>query len=90
MKRVIPKDQRAADRHKKMRDLLTTHNCHRIAEFAGPETTDPCHMELWGVPHRGTLILQFWSEGGVSTYADWPTGVTWEELETFLSQPKQT
>ncbi len=41
-------------------------------------------FQVWA-GRKGTLILQVWKDGhGVSTYADWALGHTFEELKAAL------
>ena len=53
----------------------------------GPKGARHSTMEFW-TGKSGVVICQFWDQDGVNTFADWPTGITFEELEKFLSKAR--
>lgn len=71
--------------YNRVKTMLIAQNGYCAWEMACPKDfPNQFRLECWVMPAKGVLLLQVWKEGGVTTYADWPTGHTWEELEALL------
>ena len=74
----------------KTREILRKHDGHLLDEFVRPAPKgckSNCTLEFWYIQSKGMVILQVWTEGnGCSSYANWPTGNTFDELEAFLAK----
>lgn len=81
-------------RHEEARAKLRALGCHCVNRSNGPGADDPTlsnqsALEWWTVPARGVIVCQFWLDGnGVTMYADWPLGHTWDELERAIKPAK--
>lgn len=71
------------ERHNRGREMLAKHGYRCINGCVGPQATEKNTLEFYTGP-KGTIILQFWEDGSVTTFAEWPLGHTWEELEEAL------
>jgi hypothetical protein len=82
------------DQAKKCREILKKHGGFRQDSFkrpVPPGIVRNCDFELWAVPQKGSVILQIWADGhGCTTYANWPMGETYDELDAFLGVPRET
>ena len=73
------------ERQLKCREMLREKGYRPLNECDGPKAAVDSHLVFYGGP-RGVVIAQYWSDGsGVATYADWPLGHTWKELERIIS-----
>lgn len=52
---------------------------YRMIKHQGAHT----RLEFWS-GKKGTVIVQDWGADGCTTYADWPLGTTFEQLEIAL------
>lgn len=85
------------DPHLRFHRLMIQAGCSRLWTMPGAPLTQPHTMECWIVPNgrggnRGMLIAQLWDDnaGGVTCFADWPTGQTFDDLETLLAPDSLT
>ncbi len=80
---IQPVVEEKETREDKARRILREHNYRLIATTTMHSQSK---LELYGGP-KGTVILQIWNENnGVTMYADWPLGTTWEQTEIALSK----
>ncbi len=71
-------------RHLRARNLLRDRAGYRlIAQSNCDWTSEPATIQIWA-GRKGTVICQYWEGGGVTMFADWPLGNTWEETEKAL------
>lgn len=70
-------------RRNRCRDILRDAGCRLINACDGPTSAVKSRLEFWQAP-RGLVIVQFWEDGGCSTFADWPLGETWDDLKLSL------
>lgn len=70
------------DRHLKATMLLKQHGWKLLRNLYEDGTS---RFEIWCKPKRGTMIVQFWEEGSVTTYFE-GGGMTWESLEIELTK----
>lgn len=81
---------KAHKRHEQFREVMHEAGARLINECNGPETHPQTSViQFWGVPGKGTLLAQLWSEGGVSTYAGWGMGETWDHLRGVLKGDRE-
>lgn len=59
---------------------------HCLNSWNGPNGST---LEFWFVPSRGTIIAQLFSDGTITTFADWTTGDTWDQFEAMLRTTPQ-
>jgi hypothetical protein len=70
----------------KTHSILESKNYHMVDCVAPPSRlySHWLRLEIWTGP-KGVLIVQVWKDdNGCSTYANWPTGNTFDELEAML------
>lgn len=72
-----------AERHVAARNILGRHG-HCLNACDGPKAAQKSRLEFWSCP-KGVVIAQFWADGGVTTFADWPLGHTWEDFEKSVT-----
>lgn len=73
-------------RHEKFKQTMIGIGARCLNECPGPDTApNTSRLEFWGVPGKGVCVAQLWNDGGVTTFVDWPTGSTWEDLKSLLT-----
>lgn len=66
---------------KRTTEILRRKNYRHTMTVEGPGNSQ---LEFW-LGSKGTMIVQVWPSGnGVTTYCDWLTGSSFEQLEAIL------
>lgn len=82
-------------RHEQFKAIMREAGAHLLTGCGGPGSDDPhavnkSRLEFWAVPGKGVVIAQIWDDkDGISTFADWPLGVTWDELRDAIKPLNQ-
>ncbi len=85
----VPDKFRDNKQYAKVHEILTSHGARMIREMKDTESipTPESHFEFWALAHAGVLILQVHkNENGVTMFADWPLGTTFEELASAIEK----